>query len=94
MKFVPERFDPESEYYNLPHSGDKGRHVHSFMSFGSGLRSCAGKSLAMFELKVLAAYFLSKYKYEVDPEQLNNENIKFAMYSQFSLKIKITDVLN
>lgn len=46
-KFIPERFDPESSYFKTPNSSgsSKARSPHSFMSFGTGLRNCPGKSL-------------------------------------------------
>ena len=87
-KFIPDRFDPESEYFLLPkNSQNKARSPHAFMGFGTGLRNCPGKSLAMLEIKVIASYILSRFNYQLDPEQLANKDIKFAGVSQFQLKI-------
>ena len=100
--FIPDRFNPESKYYfansvEADGQGDlkkKTRDVHSFMTFGAGPRSCPGMSMANFELKVLTAYFVLKFKHEVDQEQINNENIRFALFSQFDLKLKITEIID
>ena len=102
-RFIPERFDPESKYFFINSNTEsescedvkgKPRNIHSFITFGSGPRSCPGMSMANFELKVLTAYFICKFKYEVDQDQLSNEAIKFALFSQFDLKIKITEIVN
>jgi len=43
-KYIPERFDPDSEYYLTP-SGKK-RHPMSFGPFLGGKRICLGKTFA------------------------------------------------
>jgi len=53
-KYMPERFDPENEYFSSQSN------ISSFLPFSHGLRSCAGKSLAMLEMKVLVSYILLK----------------------------------
>lgn len=90
-KFIPERFNPESEYFSRPEGSDSNsRSPYSFVPFSFGLRNCAGKSLATLEIRTLAAYLLMKFDYEIDPEQAKNEFIRFGGSSQFSLKVKIT----
>lgn len=49
--FLPERFDPESEYYLRPGSS-KSRLIESFIPFGVGDRHCPGKSMSYILLKV------------------------------------------
>lgn len=44
----------------------------------------------MLETKILTAYILSKIEYEIDEEQLSNPEIRFALYSQYELTIKVT----
>ena len=92
-KFIPERFDPENEYFNLPgESIKKGRSPYSFIPFSFGLRNCAGKSFASLEAKTICSYMLMKFDYEIDPEQSENEFIRFSGGSQFKTKIKITKI--
>mmetsp|Transcript_19066 Transcript_19066/g.21385 ORF Transcript_19066/g.21385 Transcript_19066/m.21385 type:complete len:85 (-) Transcript_19066:59-313(-) len=82
---MPERFDPENEYFSSQSN------ISSFLPFSHGLRSCAGKSLAMLEMKVLVSYILLKLDkgYELDKKQENNEYIRFGGGTQFKVKIKI-----
>ncbi|CAI2366632.1 unnamed protein product [Moneuplotes crassus] len=90
-KFIPERFNPESEYFTSPDGTPVGLNV--FMPFTFGLRNCAGKSLAMLEIKVVISYIILKYgnKYELDPEQKKNDFIRFGVGSQFKTKITLTE---
>jgi cytochrome P450 len=89
-KFIPERFDPESDFYLPPvESNEKSRSPYAYIPFSFGLRNWAGKSLATLEVKVLATYLLSKFDFEVDPELIENEYVRFGSNSQFKMKIKI-----
>lgn len=90
MKFIPERFDPNSEYF-LTADG-KQRHPLSYCPFTFGTRTCLGKALAMMELKILIIFFLLAVKYEVDEEALNNPDVIFAMLSPHELKVKVNEV--
>jgi cytochrome P450 len=92
-KLIPERFDPESEYFFKPNSTEH-RDNHSYFPFSGGLRICPGKNFAMYQLKLLVAYFIMSYEYVVDPEQLDNPHISFSLGSQFELKLKITKKTN
>ena len=95
-KFLPERFDPESELFAPPNNfkSKKTRHPMSFIPFSFGLRSCPGKTLAHLELKSMTSHFLSKFDYELDESQKNNDYLRFSLRSQFELKIKITKKLD
>lgn len=91
-KFIPERFDSESEYFIPPanEKSKKTRHPMSFIPFSFGLRSCPGKTLAYLELKSITSHFLSKFDYELDADQKANDFLRFSLRSQFELKLQIT----
>ena len=55
--FIPERWNPSSEYYLTP-TGKK-RHPMSFGPFGGGKRICLGKTLAENIGKCLAAMIMT-----------------------------------
>ena len=91
-EFIPERFDPESEYFKRPpieSSTKEVRDPKSFIPFGFGLRSCAGQTLARLESKVLLSRIITNVEYEIDKEQLENDYVRFALLSNFDLKGKI-----
>jgi len=91
FKFIPERFDPESEYFTKPGEGNKTRGVFSHIPFSHGQRGCPGQSLAHLQLKVDLVYVLSKFNYELDPELLKKEGIGFALRSGFDMMIKVSN---
>mmetsp|Transcript_14154 Transcript_14154/g.12492 ORF Transcript_14154/g.12492 Transcript_14154/m.12492 type:complete len:122 (-) Transcript_14154:15-380(-) len=64
-KFIPERFDPESEYYNIPGT-DEQRLLSSFMPFSFGKRRCPGENYAFLALKTMVAYFIIRCEYKCD----------------------------
>jgi len=88
MKFIPERFDPESDYYYKPGNKKETRDPTCFIPFSYGMRKCPGQILAMMELKVLIAKFILSVDYDIDQQQLENEYARFAMLSNFKLKLK------
>ncbi|CAI2364215.1 unnamed protein product [Moneuplotes crassus] len=51
-KFLPERFDPESDYFLRPASNTR-RFGESFIPFGVGDRGCPGKAMSILLLKVV-----------------------------------------
>ena len=81
LKFIPERFDSESEYYVTPKE-NKARTPMSWVPFSFGPRNCPGQSLALLETKVLLIYFLSKVDYKIDQTLLDNDYTYFAVISQ------------
>uniref|UniRef100_A0A7S3NDG3 Cytochrome P450 n=2 Tax=Euplotes harpa TaxID=151035 RepID=A0A7S3NDG3_9SPIT len=89
-RFVPERFDPSSEYFLTPDG--KTRHPLSFCPFTFGARTCPGRALGMMELKILVIYFMLAIDYEIDESTLTNEELCFAILSPFTLDIKVTKV--
>eukprot|EP00345_Euplotes_harpa_P003758 CAMPEP_0168330234 /NCGR_PEP_ID=MMETSP0213-20121227/7596_1 /TAXON_ID=151035 /ORGANISM="Euplotes harpa, Strain FSP1.4" /LENGTH=214 /DNA_ID=CAMNT_0008333739 /DNA_START=1093 /DNA_END=1737 /DNA_ORIENTATION=+ len=90
MKFIPERFDPSSEYFRTPEG--KPRDPLAWAPFTFGPRTCMGRALALMELKILMIYFMLSIDYEIDDETLKNDNVSYAILSPFALDIKITKV--
>lgn len=90
LKFIPERFDPASDYFLTP-SGTN-RHPLAYIPFTFGKRTCPGKALGHIELKTLIIYFMLCLDYEIDQSTLNNDDIVYAMVSPFELNIKINSI--
>ena len=88
-KFIPERFDPESEYYFKPNSTSQLRDPKSYIPFSFGIRNCPCQSLAKLELKIILSRILTILDLEVSLEQLNNNFWKFNLMSQMHLHCKI-----
>ena len=61
-KFMPERFDPESEYFKTPNG--KARHPLSFIPFSFGERKCLGYQFA----NVIIPTLISRIIFQVDLE--------------------------
>ena len=91
LEFMPERFDPESEYFTSPKTG-KSRSPLSFIPFSTGIRNCPGQTMARLIQRVTMPYFMSVIDYEVDKDLLNNDKALFNNTSQYHLKIKITEI--
>ena len=90
LEFIPERFDPDSEYFFKPNSSKKEhRDPRIYIPFSLGIRNCPGQSLAKLELRVILSRILTSIDLEIDKDQLSNNYAKFNMFSQMSLKGKI-----
>ena len=57
-QFIPERFDPTSEYFLTPDG--KKRHTLTFTPFLGGKRICIGKTFAETSSKFIIALFMNK----------------------------------
>ena len=92
-QFIPERFDPESDYFFKPNKNNEGkkepRSANTWLTFSTGLRGCPGQSLAMLEVKIIVTYILLNFEYEVEPELLENDNVGFGLGSHFKLNLKV-----
>ncbi|CAI2366649.1 unnamed protein product [Moneuplotes crassus] len=88
LKFIPERFDPESEYFLKP-DGDT-RSLYAYAPFSFGLRKCPGQILATLELKFLLSRFLCTADIEIPESLLENDYARFALFSNFHLEGKVT----
>lgn len=60
-KFIPERFDPHSDYYLQPDG--KKRHPLAFTPFLGGKRICTGKTFAEVISKFVVPAILGKYEF-------------------------------
>ena len=89
FSFIPERFDPSSEYFLKPDS-DKIRNPYSYAPFSHGLRSCPGQTMAMLEMKVILVALLRKIDYSIDQEMLDRDDIGFGMLTNTPLYFTVT----
>ena len=82
-KFIPERFDTNSDFYKESKKQGKIFNTYSRRSFGLGPRKCPGESFSLLTTKVLVAYMVTMMDYDVDQELLDNEDVGFALGSHF-----------
>ncbi len=54
--FIPERFSKENMKKHVP---------YSFIPFGGGPRQCIGKAFALFEMKIIMAQMLRKFRFKL-----------------------------
>ena len=90
FEFIPERFDPESEYYFKPNTKKKeARDPKSYLPFSYGIRNWAGQTLAKLESRVILSRILTTCELEISKDQLDNDFWKFNLMSQMHLHGKI-----
>ena len=89
FEYIPERFDPQSEYFFKPGTKEP-RDPKCYVPFGVGLRNCPGQTLAKLEIKVLLSRFITRIEYELDEEISKNPDMKFNLIQSGVLKGKIT----
>ena len=90
-KFIPERFDPESEYFFKPGT-KKPRDPHSFSAFTFGPRNCLGQSYAKVIGKTILARFLQRVELEIDEEIKKWPEIKFNLHNDNHLTGKVLKI--
>lgn len=78
--FDPNNFDLDSKK-SLSKSSD-------YIPFGGGMRECIGKDFAMLELKIFASNLISKYKWELSPDQDLTYNVVPVAAPKDGLKVK------
>ena len=88
-RFLPERFNPDSEYFLTP--AGKKRHPFAFCPFSFGPRACVGQNMAMMELKVFVAFMLLRVNYEIPQAQLDRPDHAILMASADTLTLKILE---
>ena len=82
--FKPERFLTDSKEFLTPEG--KKRHPLQFNTFGSGMRNCAGQTLAMAEMKFLTILILMTTDIELTEEFKNKKDCAFSISSEMKLK--------
>ena len=82
--FIPERFDPESEWSKRPDNGKI--HQHSFMPFSIGPRACPGRALGMMQLKVIVIFFVYHMDWLISQDQIEKDQI-FTIQSHDQLQV-------
>lgn len=85
LEFIPERFDPESEYYRLP-NGEK-RDPMSWLAFGAGPRICMGDNYSLYFVKVGLVYFLHLFEFELVEEPKVDSFFYWLNDRKYSAKI-------
>ena len=89
LKYVPERFDPESKWYLTP-TGVK-RHPMSFGPFLGGKRICIGKTFAESIARVILPQILSQLDFElVDPKYQTLNPLNSMMYDEPTTLVKVS----
>ena len=86
--FIPERFDPEHEYFKVPDT-NKARSQDMYLPFSSGIRMCPGNIFALSSIKTIIAYFVLKYDYTLDKVKPNDDSIRFEIDNNTILYGKI-----
>mmetsp|Transcript_32588 Transcript_32588/g.24078 ORF Transcript_32588/g.24078 Transcript_32588/m.24078 type:complete len:108 (-) Transcript_32588:32-355(-) len=74
-EFIPERFDPNSEYYLTPLGGK--RHPMSFLPFEGGPRVCLGKTFAEFIGKLIAVHLFNCFDFEIEENKYEGQRVGF-----------------
>ena len=86
-EFIPERFDPESVYFNKPNSKEI-RDVKSFIPFSYGIRNWAGQTLAKLEMKVILSRVLAILEFQIDQNLLCNNYARLRFYGYYFIVFK------
>eukprot|EP00343_Euplotes_focardii_P008025 CAMPEP_0205819602 /NCGR_PEP_ID=MMETSP0206-20130828/2041_1 /ASSEMBLY_ACC=CAM_ASM_000279 /TAXON_ID=36767 /ORGANISM="Euplotes focardii, Strain TN1" /LENGTH=342 /DNA_ID=CAMNT_0053113393 /DNA_START=531 /DNA_END=1559 /DNA_ORIENTATION=- len=81
LKFIPERFDTESEFYQESKKQGKIFNSYSRRSFGLGPRKCPGESFAHLSVRIVVAYMVTMMDYDMEQKLLDSTNVGFAMGS-------------
>lgn len=87
LKFIPERFDPESSYFKLPDGRTK-REAISWLAFGAGARSCMGDNYSMYFMKVGLAYFIHLMEFKLKDEPSEEGFFYWLNDKNFTAEIK------
>ena len=93
-KFIPERFDPNSQFYLTP-SGTK-RNPFSFSPFLGGSRICIGKTFIEAVSKLTVPVLISNFQFEFT-EGIKAENFEYPHNNLSNqetpdIKVRITDL--
>ena len=84
-EFIPERFDPSSDYFRLP--GGEKREPISWLAFGAGPRVCMGDNYSMYFVKVALVYFIHLFEFEITEELEVDSFFYWLNRRQYSARI-------
>jgi cytochrome P450 len=91
-RFIPERFDKNSEYFLTP--GGKTRNPYSFSPFLGGSRICIGKTFVETVSKLTLPTLLTKFKFEflegVNPETFEYPHNNMTSKSIPDIRVRIS----
>mmetsp|Transcript_150 Transcript_150/g.139 ORF Transcript_150/g.139 Transcript_150/m.139 type:complete len:92 (+) Transcript_150:1306-1581(+) len=90
---IPDRFNPESEYFFLPGKPGERRPQLSYTPFSLGPRICPGQILANLEAKYLIAIFTLKMDYDIPKEQLERDDMMFSIISHQRIRLEYKGAL-
>ena len=90
MKFIPERFDPTSNFFASPSLEDKPRTPFSLIPFSHGMRNCPGQTFALLQTKVILLYLLTQTSFTLDHSIMQKDSMGFNLISNFDLPFTIT----
>ncbi|CAI2365373.1 unnamed protein product [Moneuplotes crassus] len=90
MEFIPDRFNPESEFYQESVKSGVSPEPYSKRFFGMGTRRCPGQSFGVLQCKLIIAYLVSSMDYEVDSDLLSNDYAGFGLGGNFTPYFTIT----
>ena len=79
QKYIPERFDSESEWFLTP-DGNK-RHPFAFCPFSGGMRVCFGKTFAELSLLLISTFVTQMFDFEfagADKEKYSGDKFPIA----------------
>ena len=100
QEFIPERFDPESEYYKKPETDKNLKEGKSksraFMSvpFSYGERKCPGQTFALLEIRVALIFLLTRFDFGISDEILQKEGNGYAIGTEVDLSVMVNKIFS
>merc|ERR1711893_89959 len=77
-KYIPERFDPQSEHFKAPNGNN--RHPYSYAPFLGGHRICLGKTFAETVAKKVLVLLMKLYELEHEDPEMKVKTHGYDLY--------------
>jgi cytochrome P450 len=90
LKFEPDRYNPDSEFYQEAKKQGIIHDPYSTRAFSHGLRNCPGQTFANLELKTVIAFMVSQGQFKFDQKDIDHEGIGFGLGSQFEPIVQVS----